>query len=122
MAATQGSQLSQPAATPVTPRRPTQGGTGLTPIAKHPANVASMQQAAAPGLSMNEEELHAISMASMPEGMTMDGEKLQAMFKENKETKVPLRHLMKKYFPEVNLVTNIEPADGFPDKKTRNKR
>lgn len=62
------------------------------------------------------------TMASMPEGMTMSGEKLEEMFKENRETKVPLRHLMKKYFPEVNLVTNIEPADGFPDKKTRNKR
>lgn len=62
------------------------------------------------------------TMASMPEGMTMSGEKLEEMFKENKETKVPLRHLMKKYFPEVNLQTNIEPADGFPDKKTRNKR
>ncbi|MDA8970061.1 hypothetical protein N9F38_00260 [Flavobacteriaceae bacterium] len=62
------------------------------------------------------------TMAAMPEGMTMDGDKLQLMFKENKETKVPLRHLMKKYFPEVNLVTNIEPPDGFPDKKTRNKR
>lgn len=62
------------------------------------------------------------TMASMPEGMTMSGEKLEEMFKENRETKVPLRHLMKKYFPEVNIVTNIEPGDGFPDKKTRNKR
>ena len=62
------------------------------------------------------------TMASMPKGMTMSGEKLEEMFKENRETKVPLRHLMKKYFPEVNLVTNIEPADGFPEKKTRNKR
>jgi hypothetical protein len=62
------------------------------------------------------------TIASMPEGLTMSGEKMEEMFKENRETKVPLRHLMKKYFPEVNLITNIEPADGFPDKKTRNKR
>jgi len=62
------------------------------------------------------------TMASMPKGKKMSGEKLSAMFKESKETKVPLKHLMKKYFPEVNLVTQIEPADGFPDKKTRNKR
>lgn len=62
------------------------------------------------------------TIASIPEGLTMSSEKMEEMFKENRETKVPLRHLMKKYFPEVNLITNIEPADGFPDKKTRNKR
>lgn len=62
------------------------------------------------------------TMAAMPAGMTMEGDKLQSMFKENREIKVPLWHLMKKYFSEVSLVTNIGPADGFPDKKTRNKR
>jgi len=72
--------------------------------------------------NMDTATFNAKTMAIMPEGMKMSGEKLSEMFKENKETKVPLRHLMKKYFPEVNLVTQIEPADGFPDKKTRNKR
>lgn len=72
--------------------------------------------------NMDTATFNAKTMVSMPEGMTISGEKLKEIFKENKETKVPLRHLLKKHIPEVNLVTQIEPADGFPDKKTRNKR
>jgi len=72
--------------------------------------------------NMDTATFNAKTLASMPEGKTNSGEKLRKMFKENRETKVPLRHLMKKYFPEVNLITQIEPADGFPEKKTRNKR
>ena len=68
--------------------------------------------------NMDRATFNAKTLAVMPEGKKMSGEKLNQMFKENKETKVPLRHLMKKYFPEVNLVTQIEPADGMPDKKT----
>ncbi|WP_452228255.1 hypothetical protein [Lacinutrix sp. MEBiC02404] len=72
--------------------------------------------------NMDSATFNSQTMVTMPEGQTMSGEKLNEMFKENRETKVPLRHLMKKYFPEVKTVTQIEPADGFPDKKTRNKR
>lgn len=62
------------------------------------------------------------TMVSMPEGETMSGDLIYKVFKESKETKVPIRHLMKKYFPNANIVTQVEPADGVPEKKRRNKR
>jgi hypothetical protein len=62
------------------------------------------------------------TLVSMPEGKTMSGDKLCELFKESKETKVPVRHLIKRCFPEAIIVTRVEPADGVPEKKRRNKR
>jgi hypothetical protein len=58
----------------------------------------------------------------MPEGKTISGEMLEQIFKESKSTKIPIRHLIKKYYPDVISKTEIRPGNGVPEMKKRNKR
>ena len=62
------------------------------------------------------------SFFQMPVGKTISGEKLNLIIKESQETKVPFRHLTKKYYPDVKIVTEINPGEGVPEIKRRNKR
>lgn len=59
---------------------------------------------------------------TMPEGEAMSHEIIEAIKNESKRTKVPIRHIIKKYYPEAHIVTHVAPASGVPEKKTRNKR
>jgi len=60
------------------------------------------------------------TMVSMPDGKTMSGDKIAEIVEESKITKVPIRQLMQKYFPEATIVTEVEPAEGMPEMKKRN--
>jgi len=62
------------------------------------------------------------SFFQMPVGKTIPGVKLNLIFKESQETGVPSRHLIKKYYPDVKIVTEINPGEGVPELKRRNKR
>ena len=62
------------------------------------------------------------SMFNLPDGKTMSGEIIKKIFLESKETGIPTRHLIKKYFPEANVYTEVIPGKGVPDIKGRNKR
>ncbi len=65
---------------------------------------------------------HNHTMVSMPDGKTMSGDKIAEIVKESKETKIPIRHLMQKYFPEATIITQVEPVEGMPEMKKRTKR
>ena len=75
-------------------------------------------------LSSDEEKaaFHTRTFFKMPEGKTMSGEILEKVFQESKETKIPSRHLIKKYYPDVQIITEIFPGKGVPEMKKRNKR
>jgi len=62
------------------------------------------------------------SMFALPDGKKMSGEIIQKIFLESKETGIPTRHLIQKYFPDANIHTEINPGKGVPDVKGRNKR
>jgi hypothetical protein len=62
------------------------------------------------------------TLIEMPEGKTMSGEMLGKIFEESKKTGTPVRHLIKKYYPEAKAITEIRPGDGVPTMKKRNKR
>lgn len=65
---------------------------------------------------------HTSTLVQMPEGETMSEETLENIFKESKETGTPVRHLVKSYYPEASIITEIRPGDGVPKISTRNKR
>lgn len=65
---------------------------------------------------------HTTSMIQMPEGKTMSGDVLEQIFQESKETKIPIRHLITKYYPEANVSTQVFPGEGVPEMKKRMKR
>lgn len=62
---------------------------------------------------------HSSSIIQRPDGKTMSGEIIEEIIKESKETKVPIRHLFRKYFPDAKIVTKIEPGKGVPEMKKR---
>lgn len=72
----------------------------------------------------NEEDasLNFRTMIQMPDGKTISGEKIAEILEESKRTKRPVRHLMKEHFPDANIVSEVTPADGVPEKKKRKKR
>lgn len=65
---------------------------------------------------------HTTSVVQMPDGKTMSGDILEQIFQESRETKIPIRHLVKKYYPEVIVSTQVFPGEGVPEMKKRNKR
>lgn len=62
------------------------------------------------------------TLIQMPEGETMDGETLSKAFKESKETGIPVRHILKKYFPQASFMTEITPGDSVPEISKRTPR
>jgi ssDNA-binding Zn-finger/Zn-ribbon topoisomerase 1 len=62
------------------------------------------------------------SMIELPEGVTISDEMLNKMIEESKESEIPLRHIVKKYYPESNIITEIRPGDGVPKISKRKKR
>lgn len=62
------------------------------------------------------------TLVQMPEGETMDGDILNKIFKESKETGIPVRHLLKKHFPQASFMTEIRPGDGVPQMSKRTPR
>jgi hypothetical protein len=62
---------------------------------------------------------HSSSIIQRPNNKTMSGEIIEEIMKESKETKVPIRHLFRKYFPDVEIITKIEPGKGVPEMKRR---
>ena len=72
----------------------------------------------------NEEDasLNFGTMIQMPEGKTMSGEEIAEIFEISKQTKKPVRHLMREHFPDATIVSEVTPADSVPEKKKRKKR
>lgn len=52
-------------------------------------------------------------------GETMPSHILQKIVEESKETKIPMRNLFVKYFPDAKTVTEILPGKGVPEMKKR---
>lgn len=69
----------------------------------------------------NEENalLHSSSIVQRPDGKTMSGDILQQIINESKTTKIPMRNLVSKYFPDAKVVTTITPGKGVPEMKKR---
>jgi hypothetical protein len=40
---------------------------------------------------------------------------LSKAFKESKETGIPVRHILKKSFPQASFMTEITPGDSVPE-------
>lgn len=62
------------------------------------------------------------SLIVMPDDETISGDMLSKIFEESKKTKNPVRHLVKKYYPNAKIITQVEPTDDTPEMKRRNKR
>ena len=62
------------------------------------------------------------TLMQMPEGETMDGETLKKAFNESKETGIPVRHILKKYFPQASFITEITPGNSVPEISKRTSR
>ncbi len=62
------------------------------------------------------------TLVQMPAGETMDGDLLNQIFKESKKTGVPVRHLLKKHFPQASFMTEIRPGDSVPEISKRTPR
>lgn len=62
------------------------------------------------------------TLIKMPKGETMDGETISKALKESKETGIPVRHILKKYFPQASFMTEITPGDGVPGISKRTAR
>lgn len=75
-------------------------------------------------ISSDEENatFHTRTIFQLPDGKTMSGEILEKVFQESKETKIPARHLIKKYYPDVQIITEICPGKGVPEMKKRSRR
>jgi len=62
------------------------------------------------------------TLIKMPKGETMNGETITKALKESKETGIPVRHILKKYFPQASFMTEISPGDGVPGISKRKAR
>ena len=62
------------------------------------------------------------TLIQMPEGQTMDRETISKAFKESKETGIPVRHILQKYFPQASFMTEITPGDSVPEIAKRKPR
>ncbi|MBF8964561.1 hypothetical protein I0P70_15010 [Pontibacter sp. FD36] len=65
---------------------------------------------------------HTSTLIQMPEGETMSEETLENLFNESKETGTPVRHLIKRYYPQASIVTELRPGNSVPEISSRNKR
>lgn len=96
-------------------------GEGMSFI-ENPENLKELDKI----MKTTEDESNALfdtsSMITMPEGKTMSGEVLEKIFAESRETKIPIRKLIEKYYSEAKIITEIRPGAGVPDMKKRNKR
>lgn len=52
----------------------------------------------------------------------MSGEVLSKIYEESRRTKIPVRKLIKKYYCEATVTTEVRPGEGVPEMKKRNKR
>ena len=62
------------------------------------------------------------TLIQMPEGESIDSDLLRDVFKESKETGVPIRQLLKKQYPNAYILTEIRPGLGVPEISQRTKR
>lgn len=62
------------------------------------------------------------TLVRMPEEETMNSNDLSKIFKESKDTSIPIRHLIKKYYPQASILTEIKPEDGVPEISKRKGR
>jgi hypothetical protein len=65
---------------------------------------------------------YAGTLIKMPKGETMNGETISKAFKESKETGIPVRHILNKYFPQASFMTEISPGEGVPGISKRKAR
>lgn len=57
-----------------------------------------------------------------PEGKPISGELVEKIFKESRETKIPARHILKKYRPDCKIQVIIYPSNSVPNMVTRSGR
>jgi hypothetical protein len=62
------------------------------------------------------------SFIQMPDGKTMSGDVLYKLSEESKKTRIPLRHLIQKYYPEAVIETHRSIGPGVHEMKKRSKR
>ncbi len=62
------------------------------------------------------------TLVEMPEGETMNSNDLNRIFNESKESGIPIRHLLKNFYPQASFFTEIKPGDGVPEISKRNLR
>jgi hypothetical protein len=66
--------------------------------------------------------LNTRSIIVMPEGQTISQEMIDILYKESRERKIPLRHLVKQEYPNAKIEIKIKPGKGVPEMKKRKKR
>lgn len=96
-------------------------GEGMSFI-EDPENLKELDKIMKVAEDENNAPFNTSSMIMMPEGKTMSGEILSKIFTESRETKIPVRKLIEKYYPEARIITEVRPGDGVPEMKKRNKR
>lgn len=62
------------------------------------------------------------SFIKLSNGEKLSEELLLKIFKESKISKIPVRHIFKKYFPNADVTIQVSPGEGVPVMKKRNKR
>jgi len=58
----------------------------------------------------------------LPDGQTISQELFYKLQQESQEKKIPLRHLIKKIYPDASIKIRVEPGNGVPEMKKRRKR
>ncbi len=95
---------------------------GMTDILENPEMLEKIDEHLTVAENEEDASVHFGTMIKMPEGKTMSGDKIAEIIEESRRTKKTVRHLMKEHFPEANIVSEVTPADGVPEKKKRKKR
>lgn len=63
--------------------------------------------------------LRSRTIVQRPDGKTMSEHTLQKLADESRKTKIPMRNLISKYFPDATTFTEILPGKGVPEMKKR---
>jgi hypothetical protein len=70
----------------------------------------------------NSAALNTRSIIQIPNGQSISSVMIDKLYIESRETKIPFRNLLKKYYPDAKIDIQIEPGNGVPEMKKRRKR
>ena len=96
-------------------------GTGMSFIEKN-ENLIELDKVMTLAADENKATFNTSSIFQMPQGKTIKGEEIEKFIKESRETKTPLRKIMKKNVAGIKIITEIRPGNSVPKMKKRSSR
>jgi hypothetical protein len=96
-------------------------GTGMSFIEKK-ENLIELDKVMKLAEEENKATFNTSSFFQMPEGKTIKVEEIEKFIKESKDTKIPLRKIMRENVPDIKIVTEVRPGNSVPKMKKRNSR